>query len=101
MGLVLGSAITVQLARGDPLRLSLSGVYAKSDLISGFMVPLSAVTNFTVSQPTIGFIQVRDAAAVNTVKSEVDALLNDNPEVTVGNRSEYLEQQTSSADRSW
>jgi putative ABC transport system permease protein len=98
-GLVLGSPLTVQLARGEPLHLSLSGIYAKSDLINGFMVPVSAVKNFTVGQPTTGFIQVRDAAAVNAVKSEVDGLLKDNPEVTVANRGEFIAQQTSNADQ--
>lgn len=97
--LVLGSPVTVQLARGEPLRLSLSGIYARSDLLTGFILPLSAVAHFTVNQPTMGFIQVRDPAEVNAIKSKVDGLLVDNPEVSVANRGEYLAQQASSADQ--
>jgi putative ABC transport system permease protein len=98
-GLSIGSPVTVQLAKGEPLHLTLSGIYGKSDLFSGYLLPLSAVDNFSVSQPSTGFIQVSDPSKVDTIKSEVDGLLKDNPEVTVGNRSEFIAQQTASTDQ--
>jgi putative ABC transport system permease protein len=98
-GLTVGSPVTVQLARSEPLHLTVSGIYADSDLLSGFLVPLSAASSFTVTQPTTGFIQVAPGASVDTVRSEVDTLLKDSPEVTVGNRGEFIAQQTSDADQ--
>ncbi len=95
----LGSPITVQLVRGDPLHLTLSGIYGKSDLLSGFIVPLSAAQNFTQPQPTTGFIRVTPGASVPTIKSQVDTLLKDSPEVSVGDRSEFLAQQTAAVDQ--
>jgi putative ABC transport system permease protein len=97
--LSVGSAVTVQLARGEPLRLTVSGIYAKNDLISGFMLPPSATRYFYVAMPSTGFIQVQPGAFVDTVKSEVDGLLRDSPEVSVGNRSEFVAQQSSEADQ--
>jgi putative ABC transport system permease protein len=97
--LTVGSPVTVQLARGGPLNLTVSGIYRKSDLMSGFVIPLSAAPNFTQPLPTTGFIQVEPGTSVTTIKSEVDGLLRDSPEVTVGDRNEFIAQQTSSADQ--
>ncbi len=98
-GLTIGSPVTVQLAKGEPLHLTVSGIYGKSDLFAGFILPVSAVDNFTVAQPSAGFIQASDPSRVDIIKSEVDGLLKDNPEVTVGNRSEFIAQQTASTDQ--
>jgi putative ABC transport system permease protein len=97
--LSVGSPVDVQLARGDPLHLTLSGIYNKSDLMSGFIIPISAATQFTQPLPTTGFIQVQPGSSVDSVKSQVDGLLKDSPEVTVGDRAEFIAQQTSSADQ--
>jgi putative ABC transport system permease protein len=97
-GLRLGSVVTVQLPKGAPLHLTVSGIYAKSDLVNGYMLPISAVTNFRSAMPTQGFIQVKPGASVATVKARVDTLLKDSPEVNVGDRNEYLAQQTARTD---
>jgi putative ABC transport system permease protein len=97
--LSVGSPVEVQLARGDPLRLTLSGIYTKSDLMSGFIIPISSASQFTQPLPTTGFIQVQPGTSVTSVKSQVDGLLKDSPEVTVGDRAEFIAQQASSADQ--
>ena len=97
--LTIGSPVTVQLTRGDPLHLTLSGIYGKSDLMNGFAIPLSAAKNFTQPLPSNGFIQVQPGTDVNAVKSQVDKMLANSPEVTVGNRAEFIAQQTSGADQ--
>lgn len=96
--LSLGSPVTVQLPRGDPLHLTLSGIYAKSDLISGYVIPASSTSNFATPLPSMAFIQVKPGVAVGQVKSQVDGLLKDSPEVNVADRSEYLKAQTGQAD---
>jgi len=99
LGLTVGSAVTVQLARGEPQRLTLSGIYTKSDLMSGFVLPESAVHGFSQKQPTEAFLQARPGASVPALKSQVDTLLKDSPEVTVGDRADYIAQQTQSANQ--
>ena len=94
-----GKNRTHTLPRGDPLTLTVSGVYGKSDLINGFIVPLSATKDFHSALPSAGFIQVKPGVAVATVQPQVSALLVDSPEVNVGDRSEFIQQQTSSADQ--
>jgi putative ABC transport system permease protein len=97
--LTVGSPVTVQLMRGDELHLTLSGIYGKSDLMSGFAIPVSAAKNFTQPLPSNGFIQTQPGADVNAVKAQVDTFLADSPEVSVGNRAEFIAQQTSGADQ--
>jgi len=99
MGLTVGSSIDVQLPRGEPVALTVSGIYAKSDLVNGIIVPLSAAQSFHTALPSGGFIQVQPGTSVDAVKSQVDALLSDSPEVSVGDRSEFIYQQTASTDQ--
>jgi putative ABC transport system permease protein len=99
LGLTVGSPVTVQLPRGEPLHLTLTGIYNKSDLISGFILPMSAVQDFRAVQPTMGFIQANPGAPIGTIKSKVDSLLADSPEVSVTDRNGYLAQQSASADQ--
>ncbi len=77
----------------------MSGIYGKSDLLSGYIIPLSAAQNFTQPQPTTGFIQVQPGASIPAIRSQVDTLLRDSPEVSVGDRSEFLAQQTAAVDQ--
>jgi putative ABC transport system permease protein len=98
-GLTVGSPVTVQLARGEPVTLTVSGIYGKSDLIGGLIVPASQVEHFYVPTPNFGFIQVNAGASVDAVRSQVDGLLADSPEVSVGDRHEFIAQQAGEADQ--
>src|SRR5262249_54437191 len=75
--------------------LTLSGIYNKSDLLSGFILPVGLVSDFHLPSPTLGFIQVKPGASVDSVKASISQLVADNPEVSVGDRAQYLDQQTS------
>ncbi|HEX6870550.1 MAG TPA: FtsX-like permease family protein [Micromonosporaceae bacterium] len=98
-GLRVGSTLTVQLARGEAQTLTISGIYAKSDLMRGYVVPVTLTKYFHSPLPNAGFIQVEPGAPVASIKAQVNDLLKDSPEVNVGDRSEFLAQQTSSADQ--
>jgi putative ABC transport system permease protein len=87
----LGDPVTVQLVKGDPLRLTLSGIYAKSDVVDGYLIPPSATANFHTNAPDLDFIRVRDGVSVDTVKSQIDAILANTPQATVVDRQEYLD----------
>ncbi|HEX6498176.1 MAG TPA: FtsX-like permease family protein [Micromonosporaceae bacterium] len=97
-GLHVGSTVRVQTARGDARDYTISGVYAKSDLLRGWILPGSAAAGFRVAQPTQALIRVQPGASVPQVQSRVDALLADSPEVTVSSRADFVKQQTSRFD---
>jgi putative ABC transport system permease protein len=94
----VGSPVTVQLLRGSPLNLTVSGIYDKSDLLSGFIIPASATKDMRTDAPAIGFIQVQPGADVDKVKPAVESIVQSYPLVSVSNRAEYLAQQSSGAD---
>ncbi|HLT10000.1 MAG TPA: FtsX-like permease family protein [Micromonosporaceae bacterium] len=98
-GLAVGSPVTVQPPRGEPLTLTVAGIYGGSDLLAGVIVPVDHVDQFYVSQPSAGYIQLAPGASVDAVRSEVDRLLADSPEVSVVDRTQYLNDQLAAADQ--
>jgi putative ABC transport system permease protein len=94
----LGSTITVQLVRGGPHQLTVSGIYDKSDLLNGYFVSPDLIQDFHLPEPALGFIQLQPGASIDSVKTQVAALLADNPDVSVGDRQSYLDQQASQAN---
>ncbi|BCB77140.1 ABC transporter permease [Phytohabitans flavus] len=99
MGLSVGSRLTVQLSRGEAHTYTLSGIYKESDLYGGFVMPEQATKDFAMPQPTQGFIQLDPGTPVSQVERQVDRLLADSPEVSVADRSKFIEQQTSGFDQ--
>ena len=97
-GLKVGDPVTIQFAKGDPATFTLSGIYNKSDLLSGWILPASAAANFTVPQPSEGFIMVAGNASIDTVKNQVSTLLADSPEVNVTDISSFVDQQSKGID---
>ncbi|MFC0527814.1 ABC transporter permease [Phytohabitans kaempferiae] len=99
LGLSVGSTLTVQLSRGDAQTYTLSGIYKESDLYGGFVLPQEATRDFANPQPMQGFIQLAPGTPVSQVEPQVDRLLADSPEVSVADRSKFIEQQTSGFDQ--
>ncbi len=97
-GLKVGDTVTVQLSRGGPETYTISGIYNKSDVISGWILPASAASNFAIPQPTQGFIMVGNGTSVTDVKDQVSALLANSPEVNVTDISSFVDQQTRGID---
>jgi putative ABC transport system permease protein len=97
-GLSVGATVSVQTSRGDAKTYTLSGIYNESDLYSGFVLPVSAAKGFAVPQPTQGYLQLDPGTPVSQVQGEVDKLLADSPEVSVADRSTFIDEQTSSLD---
>jgi putative ABC transport system permease protein len=93
-----GSTISVQLARGAPHTMTVAGVYARNDVYSGILMSPSVVGDLRVSQPSYAFVRVADTANVTAVRSELDRLLADSPEVSVNDRSGFIKQQTGQLD---
>src|SRR5690606_34150073 len=97
-GLTLRDTVQVQLSRGEPHTYRVVGLYEWTPLVSGFILPQEATTDFGIPQPTLGFVTVTDAAATSQVRQQVADLLADSPEVGVTDQSAFIEQQTSQAD---
>jgi putative ABC transport system permease protein len=97
-GLTLGEKVEIRLPRGDAAEYTVSGLYKKNDAASGFLLPADAVRNFAAPAPTMGMIQLVPGTDSGPVQAAVDKLLADSPEVTVADRSAFVEQQTSQFD---
>ncbi|HEY0358132.1 MAG TPA: FtsX-like permease family protein [Mycobacteriales bacterium] len=93
-GLTLGEKVEIQLPRGEATAYTVSGIYKKNDASNGILLPADAVKNFAAPAPTMGMIQLRQGADAKPVQDAVDKLLADSPEVTVADRSAFVEQQT-------
>jgi putative ABC transport system permease protein len=98
LGLSVGSTVPVQLSRGDAHTYTVSGIYAKSNLFSGFVMPVQAASNFAIPHPVQAYLQLAPGASVDQVQPKVDALLKDSPEVSVSDRASFVKQQTSQFD---
>lgn len=98
LGLSVGSIVPVQLSRGDSHTYTVSGIYAKSDLFSGFVLPMQAAKDFAIPQPTQAYLQLTPGTSADQVQPKVEALLADSPEVSVADRGSFIKQQTSQFD---
>ncbi len=94
-----GSTVKVQLSRGESTTYTVAGVYAKSDLLAGYILADEAVKDFRVAAPAQGYVQLDGGADAAGVQRQVETLLRDSPEVTVQDRSAFVAQQTSGIDQ--
>jgi putative ABC transport system permease protein len=78
--------------------MTVAGVYAKNDVYNGILLSPSVVGDLRVPQPSYAYVRVADGASVAAVRSQLDRLLADSPEVSVNDRSGYIKQQTGQLD---
>jgi len=90
----VGDEVPVQLARGSLRDFTVTGIYAKNDVLSGWIGSSADASDFTSSQAQQGFIKLAPGTSVDSVKTQVDRLLADSPEVNVADRSEFVKQST-------
>ena len=97
-GLAVGDRVTVQFSRGEPQTYRLVGVYEATAINNGYIVPEAAVANFGIPQPVMGFVKLTDGTPTTEVEPALSALLADSPEVSVADRSAFIDEQTSQLD---
>jgi putative ABC transport system permease protein len=97
-GLSVGDRVEVQLSRGDPHTYQVAGIYEQSPIYGGFVLPQAATVDFAVPQPSMGFIKLTEGTPTDRVQPQVAALLADSPEVSVADRSAFIDEQTSQLD---
>jgi putative ABC transport system permease protein len=98
-GLAVGDTTQVQLPRGDAATYTVVGIYERTDTTNGILLPVSAAADFAVPAPSTALLQLDKGANVAAVRAEVDRLVADSPEVTVADRSEYVQQTTATFDQ--
>jgi putative ABC transport system permease protein len=89
----VGEVLPAQFTEGSAHRMTVVGIYAKSDLIAGWIVSPNVLKDFHNPSPDLAFAQVTTGTSVTDVQHRIDALLKDSPEVTVSDRSQYVDQQ--------
>jgi putative ABC transport system permease protein len=93
-----GSTMTVQFARGAPHTMTVAGIYAQNDVYRGMLVSASVIPDLRVAQPSRAYLRVGPGTSVTSVRAQVDQLLADSPEVTVSDRSGFIDQQSRQFD---
>ncbi|MFF0721465.1 ABC transporter permease [Micromonospora sp. NPDC003816] len=98
--LSVGSTTTVQLARGEPATYTVTGIFEDTPLFTGvqMVLPTEVARNFTVPQPSQGFIQLEPGTSVADVQPRIETLLADSPEVSVVDLNAFVEQQAGQLD---
>ena len=96
-GVGAGSTIRVQLPRGQERTMTVAGTFT-SDTIGGWILPPNVIPELWTPRPAAAYVQVAPGMSVADVQRQVDALLADNPEVTVVDRQAFIDQLASEID---
>ncbi|MEU5875070.1 ABC transporter permease [Glycomyces sp. NPDC047369] len=97
-GAALGDTVPVTFADGTEVQLKITAILEDGLLTDGWWVAPAQIEHFTVPKPMQAYIQVADGADVDAVQDQVDDILADEPEVSVTNNADFVEQQTSQLD---
>jgi putative ABC transport system permease protein len=95
----VGDSVTVQYAKSDPKRVTVVGVLTDGPIIPGSLVPLDDGAGFSNPKPYIGYIRLTSGADTKRVTSAVTAVLKNEPEVSVQNQKELVQQQAAGLDQ--
>jgi putative ABC transport system permease protein len=98
LGVHAGDTVDVQLSKGEASTFTITGVYGQTPGVVGWITARAAVTRFRTEQPTQAFIEASKGTSITGLKTQIAALLVDSPEVSVTDRSGYVQQQTRSLD---
>ncbi|MEV0429523.1 FtsX-like permease family protein [Micromonospora sp. NPDC050495] len=99
LGLSLGSRVAIQFAKGQQRTYTVTAVYPESDLPGGMALPKDAAQYLSAPTISLGYVQLADGVPVDQVKPRIEALLADDPEVSVVDLSSFADQQTESLDQ--
>ena len=98
LGVHAGDTVRVQLSKGEASAFTITGVYGQTPGVIGWITARAEAAKFRTDQPTKAFIEASKGASISVLKTQIAALLVDSPEVSVTDRSGYVQQQTRSLD---
>jgi putative ABC transport system permease protein len=90
----LGDSLPVQTARGGDYREKIVGIYQTNNIANGPILNPADAATFRSPYAQQGYVKVADDGQVGAVKSRLEALVKNNPEVTVSDRSAIIEQSS-------
>ncbi len=92
----VNSTVEVATQRGGRQPYLVVGIFKASSLVRGPVLSVEdAVADFTSPQPTQGYVVLDKGANATAVQKQVDALLKDNPDVSVRSQADYTQQLAS------
>ena len=97
-GLAMGDTVEVAFADGQTEELKIAAILEGYGLTNGWWVAPAQIEHFTLPKPMQAYIQLDEGADAAAVQSEVDDILADEPEVSVTNNAQFVEQQTGQLD---
>lgn len=97
-GWSVGTALTVQLARGDVHKYTIAATYDEKAMPGSYLLPAAATKDFGITQPIFGFVRLTDGTTVAQVLPQMKALVADSPEVSATDRTTFIQQQVGDFD---
>ncbi|GIF75414.1 ABC transporter permease [Asanoa siamensis] len=98
-GWAVGSVLTVQLTRGEEHRYTVSGIAPTDKSIGEIMLPAAAMADFAQPTLSLGFVRLDEGTPVASVQPQVEALVADNPLVSVIDQATFTQQQSDMLDQ--
>jgi len=97
--LAVGSTMTLKTARAGET-FTVVGVYKATQVIEQPVISVAdATAMFRNPMPAMGFVKLAAGADLGAVKSQVDVLLKDSPEVSVVSQRDFVDQQAGQVDQ--
>ncbi|AGL18596.1 ABC transporter permease [Actinoplanes sp. N902-109] len=97
-GWKVGQTVTVQASRGDPHTYTIVGTYPEDTLPGDIFLPGAATKDFSITQPSFGFVALDPGVSVDQVLPQIKALLADSPEVSATDAAAFIDQQAGQLD---
>lgn len=91
--LAVGQTVQLATQRGGRQTFTVVAIYKATQLLPGPLVSVDvARADFTSNQPAYGYVVLGQGADAGAVQKRVEALLKDNPEVSVRSQADYVQQ---------
>jgi putative ABC transport system permease protein len=94
----VGNTVTMRTARAQPVGLDVVGIFKPNQAISSSLISSADAGGFRSPFAQSGFVQVDSDSQVPQVRAELDKLFADNPEVTVNDQSQLIDQANNFVD---
>jgi putative ABC transport system permease protein len=95
LGIGIGDTVSATFSRGsEPHEFTVIAILADNENTDGWYVSTTYTGEFYTPKPTMALVDVTDGGDVDAVAAEIEALLADEPAVSVQNHEEFTAQVT-------
>jgi putative ABC transport system permease protein len=92
----VGQKLALATQRGGRQSFTVVGIYKPTQFLPGPLLSIQDATkDFSSPSPSQGYIVLSRGTSIDATQKQVEALLKDNPEVSVRNQVDYVQQQAS------